>query len=497
MAGETVDSPSGNHVGDLFTGGGVTAAALAAYLLYWSFLATCLIFPVKTQAAVGPTLTILPALCGLASCAVSFLIVDRTGKLVGGSSALGPIVADVLLSMPLLCAMALSALDIQASLLMQAACWTAWGIGQAALFPLVGMLHMRADMACANRRTMPMATACTMASVAVFAALALFAPDPFRSFLPMLYFAAVIVLLVACKQKGIVKDLPGTEGQSRDFEPTKSLKALSPLVIGSTFSLVLCYGISRFGMTYTLGVVAIALLLGGGGMAALIAAFHQRLVNSLVERLYFPITAVCFFLLSVVPDQLKAVPTVLICALFFAYACFHWSMLVAFAHRFSITSPLHFATGLLSPAAGLCIGWAISAAFALLGGNLAEPYALFFGWITAYIIVLSIAPYASDPTFEIDMLNPDVQEVDPTDRSGNTWERACAAICEEYKLSPREREVFGMLAHGRNVEYISETLFISGNTAKTHKYRIYRKLGVNTHQELLDKVELFEQKLLT
>lgn len=38
-----------------------------------------------------------------------------------------------------------------------------------------------------------------------------------------------------------------------------------------------------------------------------------------------------------------------------------------------------------------------------------------------------------------------------------------------------------MLAHGRNVGYISETLFIAENTAKTHKYRIYRKL-VNTHR---------------
>lgn len=121
---------------------------------------------------------------------------------------------------------------------------------------------------------------------------------------------------------------------------------------------------------------------------------------------------------------------------------------------------------------------------------------LFFGWVVAYVLVISIAPYASDPLFEIDLLSPETRTASPADRSENSWERACEKLADECGLSPREREVFALLAHGRNAEYISTTLFISNNTAKTHKYRIYRKLEVGTHQELLDKVEATESRIL-
>lgn len=63
------------------------------------------------------------------------------------------------------------------------------------------------------------------------------------------------------------------------------------------------------------------------------------------------------------------------------------------------------------------------------------------------------------------------------------------AVCEKYRLSPREREVLRILLKGRDAKYIMDTFYISQSTAKTHIYNIYRKLDVHSRQELLDLVD--------
>lgn len=62
-------------------------------------------------------------------------------------------------------------------------------------------------------------------------------------------------------------------------------------------------------------------------------------------------------------------------------------------------------------------------------------------------------------------------------------------LAAEAGLTEREREVFELLARGRNASYLQESLHISRNTAKTHIARIYAKLGVHSQQELIDLVE--------
>lgn len=64
----------------------------------------------------------------------------------------------------------------------------------------------------------------------------------------------------------------------------------------------------------------------------------------------------------------------------------------------------------------------------------------------------------------------------------------CAQIAEEYKLSPRETEIFLLLAQGRTREFIKDELVLSGNTVKTHVSHIYTKIGVHDRQEMIDLV---------
>lgn len=53
-------------------------------------------------------------------------------------------------------------------------------------------------------------------------------------------------------------------------------------------------------------------------------------------------------------------------------------------------------------------------------------------------------------------------------------------------LTPREREVFALLAEGYSRPYIAKTLYISVDTVKVHVKHIYAKLGVDSQDDLIE-----------
>ena len=74
------------------------------------------------------------------------------------------------------------------------------------------------------------------------------------------------------------------------------------------------------------------------------------------------------------------------------------------------------------------------------------------------------------------------------------WRRTCREIAKLYRLSPRETEIFFLIAKGRNAEFVQQKLVISMHTAKTHIANIYHKLGVHSSQEMLSLVEAFREE---
>ncbi len=70
-----------------------------------------------------------------------------------------------------------------------------------------------------------------------------------------------------------------------------------------------------------------------------------------------------------------------------------------------------------------------------------------------------------------------------------SYDAVCAHIAAEHGLTAREAEVLPLLARGRNVAYIMEELTLSRNTIKSYVARVYGKLDVHSHQELIDMVE--------
>lgn len=56
------------------------------------------------------------------------------------------------------------------------------------------------------------------------------------------------------------------------------------------------------------------------------------------------------------------------------------------------------------------------------------------------------------------------------------------------ELTPRERQILGSLARGRQYKEIADELHLSFNTVRTHVNRIYEKLHVHSRREAISRI---------
>ncbi|MDR3053379.1 MAG: helix-turn-helix transcriptional regulator [Coriobacteriales bacterium] len=68
-------------------------------------------------------------------------------------------------------------------------------------------------------------------------------------------------------------------------------------------------------------------------------------------------------------------------------------------------------------------------------------------------------------------------------------EKSVRFVATQSNLTLREIDVLRLLARGHSAQHIATELVISFYTAKTHIKRLYGKLDVHSHQELLNKIE--------
>ncbi len=121
--------------------------------------------------------------------------------------------------------------------------------------------------------------------------------------------------------------------------------------------------------------------------------------------------------------------------------------------------------------------------------------------VVAFILVLAaISTFSLTNSFpsETDHLEEDERRtlaLNTKERHG--WSERCNSFSDLYGFSARQRDVLKYLSRGRNAPYIAETLFISESTVKSHIYSIYKKSGVHSAQELIDRIESFDKDLDT
>lgn len=133
---------------------------------------------------------------------------------------------------------------------------------------------------------------------------------------------------------------------------------------------------------------------------------------------------------------------------------------------------------------GLFCGFGTVDLMEAAGASDAVGPTLVSGAVLGCIAVLGIAYLVVFPERDLLSLSPLLFGL-----TSESLGRRCHQIAAEHCLTPRETEVFTLLARGRDVGYICEELCISRNTANAHRKAIYAKLGIHSQQELLDAVE--------
>ena len=133
--------------------------------------------------------------------------------------------------------------------------------------------------------------------------------------------------------------------------------------------------------------------------------------------------------------------------------------------------------------AGIFVGWGMAALMrSLLGAGLYEAgFSIFSILVVIALVILLVA--------DIIKLEKENAAEPNLDAFQEAWRAKCGEIATRQGLTAQERNIFLMMARGRNQNYIAEKLVISPHTVKTHAYHIYKKLDVHSQQELIDMVE--------
>lgn len=244
-------------------------------------------------------------------------------------------------------------------------------------------------------------------------------------------------------------------------------------------------------------IVALAAIVA---MLGIVGVRHMRCrAREAADRTRFPWdTLVCVAVLAAVAGLLCSmlplswVPGTSTAALTAGSTLFElvsWSSVIALAARSELGAVASIAWGRGVASVGSVVGATLGS---WAGARIGVDHVTVI--VVSALLVLAVTAYTLFGfrrfSFEgsIESVVPAVE--DPgADTPPETLESRVAALADGHGLTPREREVFEMLAHGRNREYIEEKLVISRNTVKAHVKHIYAKLEAHSHQELPDLVE--------
>lgn len=172
--------------------------------------------------------------------------------------------------------------------------------------------------------------------------------------------------------------------------------------------------------------------------------------------------------------------------------------------------------GNLAPKPALARGWgfsllgmAIGYSLGYLGIDRAGSYPMMLALLVSiiFVVILAIVTVSSTPRHarrhfletSANMAthkkkSGDIIDASDTTRKQGPFREKCNRIADIHGLSMRQREVFMLLARGRDSKYIQGALVISQGTADSHIYNIYKKLNVHSRQELLDMIENYKEK---
>ena len=237
----------------------------------------------------------------------------------------------------------------------------------------------------------------------------------------------------------------------------------------------------------------LAILAVGVLFVALVLALGRRFNTMMVYRLSLPIMVAGFVILTLFMDRFTLVSIFVVTVGYEFFDVLFWAMLVGVVRTGGRRPVATFGWGVACTYAGMAFGTMISRATAgpLLSGELDISAFSMVSILALVLLVVFVLPEGT------------LSKVGVGSRSGGSRGASggragegdgglparCEAVARRYDLTPRERDVFVLIARGRTLGVISRELNIAEGTARTHMGHIYAKLGVHRQQELIDLVE--------
>jgi DNA-binding CsgD family transcriptional regulator len=400
--------------------------------------------------------------------------------------------------------------------------WLVLGGAGGLLLPIWGNAWTALDAEQADNRKMALIVAWAVIATVALCVFTVFAPPLVSAIATWCFFMASIMLAAHC-----TRNIPAYQlievRVSKAHLNILSRNLLVPAMLMLVFGATLCYRFVEQGATAALVDLLVAAAAAALVMVGVLLALRRTPRQSTLDRWVIAIVS-CALALSIFGGaRLGPLSNMLILATLVFYMISHFNVLVALSYRHQVLTLYHYAQGLIAPLGGIALGWALMTAL-LTSGVLGtrELWQLPVAFLLLLLLTACIVPFASNREVEaIFEKEPGEAGADAFGANGNGfgrygagagggaagangiggadgnglhepvghWQQRMRLVSETHRLSPREMEVFALLAKGRNAEHISKSLLISTHTVKTHIYRIYRKLEVNTQQELIDKID--------
>lgn len=231
------------------------------------------------------------------------------------------------------------------------------------------------------------------------------------------------------------------------------------------------------------GSIAAFLILGALFAFLFLRHFSGNVRQNEILRIMFPVLVIALIPMSFLEGIAYAVCNLLLLSSFICLEIIDLNSQLQLSRKQKASVFYTFAISQVPLFIGLMIGHVVGLLASITGvANYSMLSAVALGLVVILAIFITFAPFNPIATHK-------KHEEESESPNQGKWRNRCAAVAQEYSLSARETEVFLLLAKGRGIEHIQNKLFISGHTVKTHTYNIYRKMDINSREELLDIIE--------
>lgn len=246
----------------------------------------------------------------------------------------------------------------------------------------------------------------------------------------------------------------------------------------------------------------VAVIMIAVAVASILLMGSQKI--DLAYKLVVPLMAAGLLLLPFLAPGQEAVAGICIMSGYILFEMYVWASLADIAANLPAPSALVFGIGKSGMNLGLLMGTFIgiwlgsSSSMLLVAISLLIVYLFIVvenvigpkGGVALPLQVPSSSPAdEAIPPREKKVTIAEAAQMDLAEVFSTMLHQRCSALSERCGLSARETEVLELLAKGRSLQSIADTLGVAYSTVKTHTDRIYAKTDVHSRQELIELLE--------